>query len=106
MRTIARLCRFRGTIAGYTIRQITLGGVRLVGGGKTNFLAIGSQLQQQSDGTWSITAASDSYSDTGESSAPAGAADSSAAAAVSPAPTGEMSDVLKRLMMHRQQENK
>jgi hypothetical protein len=97
-----------GTIAGFTVRQITLGGVELVSGDTTNFLPVGIQMHQANDGTWAQDDHAESFSENNASSAPGGASDSSSspAAPASPSPSGPASDVLKRLMQLRQQESK
>jgi hypothetical protein len=101
-----------GKIAGFTVQIITLKGVRLEAGGKTIDLAVGDQMQFGRDGAWEPAGQSEGFAGQTASSAPgaatgsgsgSAAADSSAAV---PVPTGPQSDVLKRLMQLRQQENK
>lgn len=95
-----------GKIAGYTVLQISLGGVKLTTGSNTLFLAVGAQMRQSSDGTWDLADEPQDFSSQTDSSAPAPVADASGSSAAPAAPSGEMSDVLKRLMKLREQENK
>jgi hypothetical protein len=98
-----------GSIAGYTVQRITLGGVSLTTGSNTLFLAVGAQMRRSSDGTWDLADEPQDFSNPADSSTSApsvAGTDTSGSAAAPAAPTGEMSDVLKRLMKLREQENK
>jgi len=95
-----------GQIAGYTVQEISLGGVKLATGSNTVFLAVGAQMRRSSDGTWDLADEPQDLSNPADSAGPTPAADASSSAVVPAAPTGEMSDVLKRLMKLREQENK
>jgi hypothetical protein len=101
-----------GTIAGYTVQEITLTNVILAQGSNTLSLAVGSMMQRSRDGTWVQSDHSEDFSTpTDNSGSSASSTDSGAvpAATESPAaPNGssaQMSDTLKRLMMLRQQGN-
>ncbi len=98
--------QLNGKIAGYTVQRITLGGVSLSTGSNTVFLAVGAQMRQSTDGTWEISDEPQDLSGPADSSAPAGVSDSSGGAAAPAASSGDVSDVLKRLMKLREQENK
>jgi hypothetical protein len=97
-----------GSIAGYTVKRITLGGVQLSTGSNTVFLAVGQQMHRNSDGTWDLADEPQDLSSQSDSSSAAAAAetDASGSPAAPAAPGGEVSDVLKRLMKLREQENK
>jgi len=99
-----------GTIAGYTVQEITLTNVVLAEGSNTLSLAVGSVLRRARDGTWVQSDDGQDFSMQTPTSASSGETPAAAASPDSPAaPSGsspQMSDVLKRLMMQRQQENK
>ena len=97
-----------GTIGGFTVREISLGGVELVSEDATNFLKVGFQMRKGNDGVWEQVASTEGFSDHTGDSTPAETTDasSSSAAASSPSPNLPASDVLKRLMQRRQQESK
>lgn len=97
--------QINGKIAGYSIQQITLGGVSLSTGSNTVFLAVGAQMRQSTDGTWEVADEPQDLSGPADSSAPAAVAGASGGPAA-PASSGDVSDVLKRLMKLREQENK
>jgi hypothetical protein len=94
-----------GNIAGYTVTEITLDGVKLAAGGKQIEMKIGAQMRQESAGAWELS---------GQSELPASAAadttspsdETSAASASSSSSSGEENDVLKKLMQQREQELK
>lgn len=105
------------TIAGFTVQEITLDSVTLVGGGRTNVLQVGFEMRQEYDGSWVATGESQGFGDNSASSSASSSSDSGGASTAptstsgggsSPAPTpgAPMSDVLKRLMQLRQQETK
>ncbi|MBL9136280.1 MAG: hypothetical protein JNK85_10445 [Verrucomicrobiales bacterium] len=114
-----------GTIAGYTLREITPAGVQLQSGEKTLQLKVNSQLRREDDGEWEITARTESSaSPTSSSSGSRRDRDASAdngrdrresrssegggtaAATSGSAPASDPSEVLKRLMQQREQELK
>jgi len=98
-------------IANFTVAEISLGGVTLVSADTTNFLPLGFEMRQGNDGVWETNGESTGFSDQSGSSV-SSSADSSggtASPASNPAPASSdanVSDVLKRLMQLRQQENK
>ena len=96
----------KGRIAGYTVQEISLGGVKLATGSNSVFLAVGAQMRQTSDGSWELADEPQDLSNPPDNAGAAPAAEGSSSAATPAAPTGEMSDVLKRLMKLREQENK
>jgi len=102
-----------GKIADFTVGQISLGGVELVSADATNFLPVGFQMRRGYDGIWQTNGPSEGFGDQtggsgGSPSADAGSGSSAApdSAPPPPAASGNVSDVLKRLMQLRQQENK
>jgi hypothetical protein len=109
-----------GKIAGYTVRKIGLTQVELEAGGKITELAVGNQLRyDNSDDTWQPAGESGGFEGQADSNVPSansgsGEGGGSAVVAASPSvpavvpagASGGMSDVLKRLMLQRQQENK
>lgn len=94
-----------GKIAGYKVAAISIRAVKLSANGKDIFLKVGDQLTQASDGTWEVT---DEPVDLATPADPAANPGNPSATppAAAPAAPGEMSDVLKRLMKLREQENK
>jgi hypothetical protein len=99
-----------GTIAGYTVRSISLTNVILAEGTNTFSLAVGGLMQRSPDGTWVQSGESIDFANSANGSPGAtdasGTAGSGNTSAPPSAPAGQMSDVLKRLMLLRQQENK
>jgi hypothetical protein len=99
-----------GSIASYTVTDITPTQVTLQTADKKNLtLKIGDAMQQES-GTWQLVSAGPAPVDsTGVSPAATAADDSAAPAAEAPANPaaggGAASEILKRLMQKRQQEN-
>jgi hypothetical protein len=91
-----------GVVAGYTVTQITLYGVKLAAAGKEFEMKIGAQLRQNSEGKWEFSNQSElpASADAGGDTAPASTA--TPAAAVDP--SLEANDVLKKLMQKRAQE--
>ncbi|MCC7375429.1 MAG: hypothetical protein IT581_12310 [Verrucomicrobiales bacterium] len=110
-----------GTIAGYTLREITPGAVQLQSGEKTLQLKVNSQLRREDDGEWEITARTDSGSESGSGSGSGSgfsssgsrrgsrSSDSGGSSSSSSSSGGSASDaseVLKRLMQQREKELK
>jgi len=100
-----------GSIAGYTVTDITPTQVTLQAADKKNLtLKIGDALQQES-GTWQLVSSGPAPIDSASVSEPAPAADESAAPAAADEPANPAagnsaaSEILKRLMQKRQQEN-
>jgi len=102
-----------GNIAGYTVKEITLTGVKLQGADKKEIeMKIGEQMRQEG-GSWQLigrgetplgsttTEAAATTSAEGDSST-----DSAEPPASAPSSNLEGNDVLKRLMQKREQENK
>jgi hypothetical protein len=89
-------------IAGYTVKEITPQAVTLAANGKEFEMKVGTQLRKESNNQWRLTAYADFPTNPGETG------ESATVPSATP-PTGsspEMSDVLKRLMLQRQQELK
>ncbi|HTI70381.1 MAG TPA: hypothetical protein VMF06_10470 [Candidatus Limnocylindria bacterium] len=89
------------TIAGYTVKSVTPTGAILVAGTNKIELRVGMQMRKQDDGHWTRVASDEvaSYSHASTESGTNGGATPSA-------PTGEVNDVLKKLMQQREQELK
>jgi hypothetical protein len=97
-----------GTIAGYTVTEITLSHAILQGPDKTKLqLNIGDELRQENNG-WQLAAAADKATETGSKDAGGNATSGAATDSSTIAPSASLgsSDVLKRLMQLREQENK
>ena len=121
-----------GTIAGYTVKEISLNSVKLAAGDATVDLPVGKQMVYDDSDGWSLGGDSVDYEGQGDNggtgmmegrgrfndqgAGSAGARTSSYVGAASTAgvatpatpavPSGPMSDVLKKLMQQRQQESK
>ena len=100
-----------GSIAGYTVTDITPTQVTLQSADKKNLtLKIGDAMQQES-GTWQLVSAGPAPVESTGASAPAATADESATPATAEVPANPAagnsaaSEILKRLMQKRQQEN-
>jgi hypothetical protein len=96
-----------GTIAGYTVAKIDFEGVQLQNAGKQVHMTVGSAMRQEGDGwvlslpgEWSGTTVTDSASQ-GSGDTNQSASETSTASLPSGGPT---SDVLKRLIEQRQQQ--
>jgi len=97
-----------GTIAGYTVTNITFEGAQLLAAGKVIDLKVGAAMRQSGNGwelaqpgEWSLTPSTET--DTGTAgTAGTGNSDQSAAPVMSP--DSAPNDVLKRLMEQRQQQ--
>jgi hypothetical protein len=87
-----------GTIAGYTVSEITPSAVKLTSGDKHLVLKVGTQMRREEKGAWQMAATSELPVDTTEN---AEAASAEPAASDS---SNEGNDVLKRLMKQREQE--
>jgi hypothetical protein len=89
-----------GVVAGYTVTEITLQGVKLASKGKEFEMKIGSQLQRNSEGRWEFSDQSESPASTDDmkNATPA------ETPGVSIDPSLEANDVLKKLMQKRAQE--
>lgn len=89
-----------GTIAGYTVTDISLSGVKLASTNKLVVLTVGAKMRWEGN-AWQMTGQA--------AELPAGPAESETPAADSPAAppsTSEGNDVLKKLMQQREQELK
>jgi hypothetical protein len=106
--------QINGEIGSFTVQKISHGQVVLADGTNTLTLKTGTVMRRTRQGTWmlsneeadfgSMPVSSGSYS--GSYSSDSTAATPSESSAAPAAATGQMSDVLKRLMQLRQQENK
>jgi hypothetical protein len=94
-----------GSIAGYTVKDITNQTVTLAAGGKEIEMKVGSQMRNQNGGEWQLSAEIEQPTNT-ESETGTGSVESAAPSAPPAGSSPEMNDVLKRLMEKRQQELK
>ncbi len=96
-------------IAGFTVAEITLTGVKLQTADKkqTVQLKIGDTMRQEGS-SWQLAQSGELFggSGAGESAAPSGTDSSSSGASAAPSPAIEGNDVLKKLMQQREQELK
>jgi len=96
-------------IAGFTVAEITLAGVKLQTADKkqTVQMKIGEIMRQEGN-SWQLAGSGQMFGGTGsgESSAPAAADSSSPEPSAAPSPALEGNDVLKKLMQQREQELK
>lgn len=93
-----------GGIAGYTVTEVTLTGVKLQAAGKTNEtvrLKIGDMMRQEA-GRWQPAGPGELSAGTNAAGSEASGADTGSAAA----PAGASNDILKKLMQQREQELK
>jgi hypothetical protein len=92
-------------IAGYTVKEITPGGVVMTSSSSNTVrLSIGAQLRQ--DGTnWELVASSDAQAAPTDTSA-SPTDDTSTPAPTAPDPNSAPNDIIKRLMEKRAQEMK
>lgn len=92
-----------GTIAGYTVKKITLDGVQLENAGKEIELNVGSAMQQEGDG-WKLSAGEwDSSASPDTTSENQGSQAAPEPSATLPS-SGAANDALKRMMERRAQE--
>lgn len=127
-----KVLKLGGSIAGYTLREITAAGVQLQQGEKNLQLKVNHQLRREDEGEWEITARTESATSSGagatsgsgsrrdrdatsengrdrrdrRESRSADSGETTASSAASATPTSDPSDVLKRLMQQREQELK
>jgi hypothetical protein len=96
-----------GTIAGYTVRNITFDGVQLQSSGRTIDMKVGSAMRREGD-AWELRAPGEWGDMTTSGSAPvAGETSTETTSTPTNLPSsGEQNDVLKRLMEQREQELK
>ena len=103
---LRQVLQLSGTIAGYTVKEITLSQVTLESPDHKEkvFLKIGAGMRQQ-NGVWVLAAPGEMAESSAEtaSSAPG---DSSAETSAAPPSAGEQNDVLKKLMQQREQMEK
>ena len=94
------------SIAGYTVAEITLTGVKLQTADKkqTVRLKIGGMMRQEGS-EWRLAETGESFASSTGSTAPAAEETSPAADSV-PSSTSAPNDILKKLMQHREQELK
>jgi hypothetical protein len=107
-----KVLRAGDSIAGFKVKEIIYSGVRFDENGAELALRVGSSLRREDGGAWFVSATSGSYASSraGEShSSYNGSGGSSTTVSSSnsdggAAPSGAMSDVLKRLMERREKE--
>jgi hypothetical protein len=99
-----------GTIAGYTITEITPGGVKLKADGKELTMRIGMQMRQESEsGKWELSGQGELPANSTENVAPTSTdsdSNNSNSSSSSSSSALEGNDVLKRLMQQREQQLK
>jgi len=97
------------SIAGFTVVEITLTGVKLQAADKkqTVQMKIG-EIMRQEGSSWQLAGSGQLFTGTsaGESTAPAAAESSSPDTSAAPSPALEGNDILKKLMQQREQELK
>jgi hypothetical protein len=87
-------------VAGFTVKDITAGGVQLSAGERTLGLRVNQQLRRSDGGEWRVTGRDLTRVDA------APPASEASAAAAAPAVPANASDVLRRLMEQRQKQLK
>jgi hypothetical protein len=96
-------------IAGFTLAEITLAGVKLQTADKKQTLQMKiGQMMRQEGSSWQLADSGQMFggASAGESSVPAAADSSSPEPSAAPSPALEGNDVLKKLMQQREQELK
>lgn len=107
-----KVLRVGDSIAGFKVKEIIYSGVRFDENGTELALRVGSSLRREDGGAWFVSATTGSYassrsSETHTAYNGSGGSSTSASSGNSggdAAPTGAMSDVLKRLMERREKE--
>jgi hypothetical protein len=94
-----KVLKTNGTIGGFTIKDITLKGVKLEATNQTVELRMGMQMRREEEGEWKPLAQGESQSTSSGSGA-----DSSSSSHT--ADGGDVSDIVKRMMQQREQETK
>jgi hypothetical protein len=90
-----------GSIAGYTVEEVTATSVKLLGADKKEIeMKLGDQMRQEG-GNWQLTSQGESPPEAAATETPAADSESS-----TPPSNLEANDVLKRLMQQREQELK
>jgi hypothetical protein len=92
--------QLEGAIAGYKIKNINSQGVALQTGTNRIELRVGMQMRREDEGEWQVGASS------GPLAAAGGTTTSQSAASGASGTSGELSDILKRLMQQRERETK
>jgi len=91
-----------GSLAGYTVKEITQNDVTLAANGKEFQMKVGTQLRNDGQSGWKLSTNTDLPSEVASNGESTAAESSAPPAGVTP----QMSDVLKKLMEQRQQELK
>jgi hypothetical protein len=95
-------------IAGHTVREISPKWVRLEHEGKSVEVRVNTQMKREDDGPWRVSDRTESYSGSpgGTGSGSASSSPTPAGAPASSDSSGDVSEVLKRLMEQREKEMK
>jgi len=88
-----------GAIAGFTVTQIAPESVELASGTNEVKLSVGEQMRREGQGAWQPAGEAGSYANSA-----AATTTSDTDSATPAAPSGEASDIIKRMMQRRQQE--
>jgi len=96
--------RVTDAIAGYKVTAIAPNSVKLASGTNQLELNVGAQLRREEDGPWELAGTSASYEAMPSSSSTNATSTTSTAVGSDAAASGQMSDVLKRLMQRREKE--
>jgi len=103
---LRRVLEVSGDVAGYTVTEITLAGVKLQSPDKKQTIPLRvGDLVRQENGVWQFAGRGDLAAGASASTAST-AASSSTDASAAPASAGEPNDILKKLMEQREKELK
>jgi len=95
-----------GSIAGYTVKEVTATSVKLLGADKKEIeMKLGDQMRQEG-GNWQLVGPSEFPAGSATTEGNDNSTTSTDAQPVAPSPSLEGNDVLKRLMQQREQELK
>jgi len=89
--------QLEGAIAGYKVKDINNHGVALAAGTNRIELRVGMQMRREDEGEWQPGAPSE---------IPASAGSTTSSQTAASGPSGEVSDIVKRLMQQRERETK
>ena len=97
-----------GLIGGFTIREITPKAVKLEAEGKLVVLPVNGQMRREDEGTWEQSERTETFASSGSGSRRDSESrlDSTPASSGPSVSSGELSEVLKRLMEQREKELK
>ena len=90
------------SIAGYNVAEVTPNQVTLESDGKKVHLPVGAQLKRQDEGEWQLNSTPESFTSSGGGS-PSSSSSTSGSETKSDSSSGEVNEVLKRLLEQRRQ---